>query len=260
MTLSLSFVQTADGRIAFREEGSGPPLLLLHSLGSSRHAWSGILPLLSSSHRVIAADVLGHGDSDQPRRPFAIADHAACLFEGLDLLGLNQVTVVGNSLGAVVGLEMAASRPERVERLVLIGCPGPRGTAEKGARLAAVRSQLDARGIPGALTDEEARSSYHHVTPEILEQVNADRRKAGSWYLATSQALMAYDVETRFGAVHCPVLLLWGAHDRGQDKAPSFLAGITGARMAIVPDAGHVAQVAQPVAVAGLIRQFLAEP
>ncbi len=217
-----------------------------------------MIPLLCSSHRVIAADVLGHGDSDKPRRPFAMADHAASLFEAMDRLGLNQVTVVGNSLGAVIGLEMAASRPERVERLVLIGCPGPRGREEKEARLAAVRSQLDASGAPGPLTEEEARGSYHRLTRPILDQVNTDRRKAGTWYLATSQALMVYDVETRFAAVRCPVLLLWGAHDRGQDKAPSFLAGIAGARMAIVPDAGHVAQVANPEAVARMVREFVA--
>ncbi len=120
---------TAGGvRTHLHDAGDGPPLLLLHGSGPGVSAWAnwrGVLPRLAESFRVVAPDQLGFGATGRPadgrfgRR--AWTEHAIAV---LDALGLERVSVVGNSMGGAIALSMAAARPELVDRLVLMGTVG----------------------------------------------------------------------------------------------------------------------------------------
>jgi pimeloyl-ACP methyl ester carboxylesterase len=106
-------------RRAFAIAGDGPPLLLLHGIGSNRRTWSPVLPVLARHFTVIAPDLLGHGDSDKPRADYSLGGFANGMRDLLGVLGMERVTVVGHSFGGGVAMQFAYQFPERTERVVL---------------------------------------------------------------------------------------------------------------------------------------------
>src|SRR4051795_7340434 len=142
-------------RRAFVLAGSGPPLLLLHGIGNSAQTWAGVIDRLAAHHTVLAPDLLGHGWSDKPRGDYSIAGYANGMRDLLSVLDLEQVTVVGHSLGGGIALQFAYQFPERCARLVLVGSGGLGPELSAGLRLAtlpgaeAVLTAL--AGVSGAL-------------------------------------------------------------------------------------------------------------
>src|SRR5579862_1132317 len=101
--------------------GRGPVLVLLHGLGGSIYDWRHLIRPLSVSHRVVAIDLLGAGESDLPEgEDYSIAAQARRVKGVLDSLGVRQATMIGSSYGGGIVLRFAQDWPERVERLVLI--------------------------------------------------------------------------------------------------------------------------------------------
>jgi pimeloyl-ACP methyl ester carboxylesterase len=119
--LRFRHVETAVGEISICEAGSGPPVLLIHGLGATKVSFLPTLSALAGSHRAIAVDLPGFGDSVKPVRaryhPPYFASSVTAL---LDALELEQADVVGNSMGGRVAIEMGLRSPERVRRLVLL--------------------------------------------------------------------------------------------------------------------------------------------
>jgi pimeloyl-ACP methyl ester carboxylesterase len=124
-------------RRAFRMAGSGPPLLLLHGIGDSSRTWDQVLPLLASKYTVIAPDLLGHGDSEKPRADYAISAYACGMRDLLSALDVDNVTILGHSLGGGVAMQFAYQFPERCERLVLVASGGVGRTVHPMLRMAA---------------------------------------------------------------------------------------------------------------------------
>jgi pimeloyl-ACP methyl ester carboxylesterase len=98
-------------RRAFVLAGDGPPLLLLHGIGNSAQTWAGVVEKLAAEHTVVAPDLLGHGSSDKPRGDYSIAGYANGMRDLLSVLDLEQVTVVGHSLGGGIALQFAYQFP-----------------------------------------------------------------------------------------------------------------------------------------------------
>ncbi len=106
-------------RRAFSIAGDGPPLLLLHGIGSNRTTWRPVLPVLARHFTVVAPDLLGHGDSAKPRADYSIGGFANGMRDLLGVLGMERATVVGHSFGGGVAMQFAYQFPERTERVVL---------------------------------------------------------------------------------------------------------------------------------------------
>ena len=109
---------------AYRITGQGPPLLLLHGIGDSSASWLPVMEGLGRTHTVIAPDLLGHGNSDKPRADYSVAAYANGMRDLLEVLGVDDVTVVGHSLGGGVAAQFAYQYPERCQRLVLVATGG----------------------------------------------------------------------------------------------------------------------------------------
>ena len=116
-------VPTPEGNMHFVKQGSGYPLVMLHPLGTSTWAWHTVIDSLSQHYTCYAFDMLGHGESDKPQRHFNIPDYANALDHACQVLNIHRGHYVGNSVGAVLATEMAASFPERLDKLVLVGAP-----------------------------------------------------------------------------------------------------------------------------------------
>jgi pimeloyl-ACP methyl ester carboxylesterase len=111
-------------RVAYRDEGAGEVLLLVHGMGGSSNTWSGVIPLLAKKYRVIAPDLLGHGESDKPRGDYSVGALAVMLRDLLDSLDVTRVTVVGHSLGGGIAMQFAHQHSQYCERIVLISSGG----------------------------------------------------------------------------------------------------------------------------------------
>lgn len=107
------------------ERGEGPTVLMLHGLASSSVTFQNVFPLLERTHRCIAIDLLGFGQSPAPDwAQYTIADHVGAIARTVSSLRLRQpFTLVGHSMGALIGARYAARRPKRVSKLVMVSPP-----------------------------------------------------------------------------------------------------------------------------------------
>src|ERR1700758_3337208 len=121
---ALKFLELHGDRVAYRDDGDGEVLLLIHGMAGSSDSWRSVLPQLSKKFRVIAPDLLGHGESAKPRGDYSLGAFAVWLRDLLDELGVQRATVIGQSLGGGIAMQFAYQHRDYCERLVLIGSGG----------------------------------------------------------------------------------------------------------------------------------------
>ncbi len=110
--------------MSYRGGGSGPVVVLIHGMAGSSETWEPVLPELTRDYTVIAPDLPGHGDSDKPRGDYSLGAHAGAIKDLLIALGHERATIVGQSFGGGVAMQLAYQHPERCERLVLVSSGG----------------------------------------------------------------------------------------------------------------------------------------
>ena len=252
-------VPTPDGIMHFVKKGSGYPLVLLHPLGSSSWAWHTVMDPLSRHYTCYAFDMLGHGESDKPPRPFNIPDYARALDQACQVLNIHRGHYVGNSVGACLAIEMAASYPDRMDKLALVGCPvwDPRTGHQ---RLLDAAADYDARGLPRPRTLEQlkARATFANPTPEWVEATNQTRAQAGSWVRQLSETLAYYDVMAHLPRVRATAtLVLYGGQDRLRDGEELLHSNIINASKVVLPGLGHIPQIEDPEAFVTTLLAFL---
>ena len=111
-------------RVAFRYEGSGPLILLIHGITGRSAQWEATIDALSDDYTVLAPDLLGHGESAKPRGDYSLGSFASGLRDITLALGHESATVVGHSLGGGIAMQFAYQFPERCERLALVSSGG----------------------------------------------------------------------------------------------------------------------------------------
>lgn len=220
------------GQVHYVEAGhsEATPLLLLHQTPRSVDEFAEVLPLLAVRRRVVAIDTPGYGCSDRtPGRP-TIADYARVAFEALDALAIEGVVVVGHHTGAVIAIEMAAARPERIERVVL---SGPVFTDAAGrAELARHFRQWNVAEDGSHLIDKWRKYQSWLPRPELVQRLVVDLLRAGADSEQGHFAVADYPMEDRLPRVTCPALLLYGSEDpfASPEVAAPFRAAFRPAR------------------------------
>lgn len=236
--------------------------VLAHALGCDSSMWDGLADHLAVHSRVIRFDQLGHGGSDAPPGPYAmadLADHAARL---IDELGTSPVTWIGLSMGGMVGQELALRHPEKVERLVLANTTSayPAEAREGWAqRIAAIRAGGLAAIVDGAM-QRWFHEGFHAGQPKVVAHWRA--RVLGcdpSGYIACCQAISAVDTTARLPHIQVPTLVIAGELDQGTPPAMAraIAQGIPGARLVVLPAASHLSVLEQPVAFRQALDDFL---
>ena len=203
--------------------------------------------------------MLGHGESDKPNRHFSLPDYAKALDHACQVLNIHRAHVVGNSVGAVLATETAARFPERVDKLVLVGCPvyDPHTAKE---RLKAGSNQFDAKGLPKPRTLKGLKEATTFANPkqEWLESNNQSRAKAGVWVRNLMEALSHYDLMARLPMVKASsTMVLYGEVDRLREGADLLLNNIINAESKTLPGLGHIPQVEDPEAFLETLLPFL---
>jgi pimeloyl-ACP methyl ester carboxylesterase len=119
----MTFADVGDVRLFYTVDGDGPPLLFVHGYTCDSHDWSWQLPHFAAKHTVVAVDLRGHGRSSAPEKGYSAGQFAADLAGLLTELGLEGVTAVGHSLGAIVASVLAVEYPSLVSAVVVVDPP-----------------------------------------------------------------------------------------------------------------------------------------
>ncbi len=240
-------------------------LVCLHGISSNSRSWRHQLSGLSDTYRVIAWDARGYGRSDDPAEPFAMSAYAHDLAELLDALSLEKAVIVGLSMGGVMAQEFYRYYPQRVLALILADTNtggGARPEAERRARLEArlkaIETQTPAeiaqQRAPGMLSPDAPPS----VLAEVIEMVS-EIHPVGYRYAA--MALDAADTRAVLPTIAVPTLVLWGDCDTitPRPELETLCAAIPGARLEIIPGAGHLSDFEQPESFSLVVRHFLTQ-
>jgi aminoacrylate hydrolase len=255
-------LRTMGASVYYVVEGKGPPLLLLAGIASDNASWGPMVPLLSEHFQLIMMDNRGSGRTQSPGvlNIIDIVDDCVML---LDHLHVGRATVVGHSLGGMIGQRLAAFHPGRVERLVTMSCSGVIG--EKERTLFKDLARLYARVEPALWF----RLLYHWLfaAPSFFseESIAAAAEASVAYPYRQNPMDFARQVDAvdrmrpvTMEAIRCPVLGIAG--ERDLLIPPAALAegharvGIF--EMITVPGAGHSVHWEAPAAVAEAILGF----
>lgn len=112
------FVEVLGSKMHYLEAGEGNPILLLHSIPHSSHAWRNIIPYLTSLGRCIAPDLIGFGRSDKPDIQYTVADHIKYIEKFIEAMHLNRLTIIMHGWGSLLGFSYAMSHEKQCRGLV----------------------------------------------------------------------------------------------------------------------------------------------
>ncbi len=273
----LKYLDLHGERVAYLDEGSGEAILLLHGMAGSSQTWRSVIRRLASKYRVVAPDLLGHGNSTKPRSDYSLGAFSVLLRDLLDELGIAQATVVGHSLGGGIAMQFIYQHPDYARRLVLVDSGGlgpdvglmlrlaslpgaelvlpviaPRQLSTTGDRF---WSWLRKAGVESPRGEEMWRS-YSSLADGPTRQ--AFLRTLRSVVDHRGQAVSAL---SRLATVaDLPVMVIWGERDAIIPVAHAYTALEIrpDIRLEVLPDVGHFPQAERPAEVAELIDDFIA--
>jgi 3-oxoadipate enol-lactonase len=236
--------------------GDGPTVLMGSSLGTSLQMWDGQLPL-AERFRLVRYDHRGHGESPAPPGPYEIADLANDVLE----LGLGRTHYVGLSIGAMIGMWLAANAPERIDRLILICTSAQLGPPSMWQeRAAKVLEAGSTEPVADPVVDRWLTPAFAAEHPDARAKLRAMLTSADpAGYAACCGAIERMDLRADLGRITAPTLVISGADDLATPVEHQRLIAeaIPGARHEILSPAAHVAAVEQADAVNRLIEEHL---
>lgn len=236
---------------------AAPPLVLLHSLGTSCTVWDAQAAALAGPFRVIRPDLRGHGLSEVTAGPYTIQGMAADVMAVLVALGVQQAHVAGLSIGGLIAQAVAHAAPRRVSSLILVdtalAIPPAQGWTDRAA-------SVRAHGVAPLVEGIMAR----WVTPDFLAEPGAQGLRAmllrtdPEGYAAAAEAIATADLTEATRALTVPALVLVGEHDAATPPAMAqALADALRAPLITLPGAAHIPTVQVPERVTEAMGRFL---
>ena len=254
------FADTPKGQIHYAAAGRGEPVLFLHQTPRSWDEYRDVLPIIGRKYRAIAMDTVGFGDSYKPAERGSIEAYARGVIDFLDAMSIERTSLVGHHTGGVVAVEVAATHPERVNKLVLSSTPYV-DAADREAR----------KGRP-AIDEVELTEDGSHLKelwgkripfypprrPDLLARLLIDILKVGDRMEEGHRAVGAFKMEEKTGLVKAPTLVLAGRKDPFSfPRMKPLSEAIQGSETMII-DEGMVPMVDQlPVEFARAVQAFL---
>lgn len=276
-TIPVSHVTIHGHDVIYRRAGKGEAIVLIHGLAGSSLTWSKVMPALAEDYDVIAPDLLGHGESAKPMGDYSLGAMASGLRDLLAINGIERATIVGQSFGGGVAMQLAYQHPELCNRLVLVGSGGlgrevswllrlcslpgaeqlmplvfPRPVAALGG---AVGGFLHGRGLRAPLVSEMWRA-YSSLA-------GAENRKA---FVRTMRGVIEPGGQTvsaldrLYLAGNLPTLIVWGDRDGiiPVEHAHAAHEAIAGSRLEILDGVGHFPHAEAPERFIEVMRDFMA--
>ncbi|MUV38260.1 Haloacetate dehalogenase [Lentibacillus sp. JNUCC-1] len=241
----------------YEDEGQGQPIVLLHGLTGSHLMLRAEQARFQSEYRVVALDARGHGKSDKPES-YTLNDHIEDVLALINYLKLDNVVLLGMSMGTYVAQGVAIQAPEKVDKIILVSGAAHGDTSSTEGLMARHADELE------GLTFEEQMGE---MAPHIFHDLDA----VGAWLAdmpsgltakqqeAAAAALSKYDFRPDLATVTVPVLVISGRHDGlnppGQGK--EIADHIPNAKFVVFENSGHAPNVEEPEAYFQLVDDFL---
>ena len=242
-------------RIGYTDEGTGTPVVLLHAFPLNRAMWEPQIRTLARRVRVIAVDLRGHGESDPTDGAVTLADYADDVIGLLDHLAVRTAVFTGLSMGGYTLFALYRRYRERAKALVLADTKAQADTSEgRAGRLEMIRT-AEAKGsaaiaeimLPRLLSPETLSTNA-----SLVERVRSIMTSIPAGTIVADLRAMADrpDSVALLPEIACPTLVLVGELDQGTPPADARLMAerIPGARLVILPKAGHLSNLEQPEA------------
>lgn len=259
------------------EDRSQPTILLIHGLAGTSQTWKAVMPQLAEDFTVLAPDLLGHGESSKPDGDYSLGAYASGLRDLLAVLALGPVTVIGQSLGGGIALQLAYQHPELVDRIILVGSGGlgrevswllriltlpgaeflmplifPRFVSDQGDAVSRIAHDkgLHAPHLAemwkaySSLSHAENRKAFVRTLRNIVEPCGQSVSAEDRLYLAAAM----------------PALLIWGDEDQiiPIEHAYSAHEAIPGSRLEVFEGGSHFPHVDDPDRFVDVIKDFMA--
>ena len=254
------FVDTPEGQIHYAAAGQGRAILLLHQTPRSWDEYREVLPLLGAKYRAIAMDTIGFGDSYRPKEKGSIEAYAKGVIRFMDAMEIDRAFIIGHHTGGVIALEVAATYPRRVRRLVLSSTPYVDAEDRKRRQTRPPIDEVKIQPDGSHLTDlwQKRMAFYPKDRPDLLTRFVIDALKTGERREEGHQAVGAYRMEHKVGLIKVPTLVMCGANDPFAFPCLKLLADrIKGCQTAVI-EGGMVPMVDQmPQAFAKAVIDFL---
>jgi pimeloyl-ACP methyl ester carboxylesterase len=261
----------AGTRIRYLAGGSGPPIVLVHGLGGAAANWRLVAPALAERHRVLVPDLPGHGGSEPLGAVSSLEPFAEAMLAVAEAEEAVPAPWVGHSLGGLVSLRAAASRPEAVTGIVLAAAAG----ISSGSRIGKLTVTLIGVARPGKMLGRRRRQVSRSrvgrtlafgwwgvADPAALDPEMAESFLAGPTRhtdtLTAGKALVVSDPREDLHRVTCPILCLWGTNDNWVPLADGIeYARRLRAPLRTIADCGHLLIGERPDAVLRAVNEFV---
>ena len=269
----IRYVSVDGQRLRYLAAGKGPPVVLLHTLRTQLDMFQKVVPELAREFTVYALDYPGHGWSDIPAADYTVELFVAAVAGFLDQLQLEDATLVGESIGGTIALLLAARHHPRVGRVVAVNPydydrgRGLRRSSPLANALLAVNDvpvlggtvsrlrqfPISARIFEGGVTRKES------FPPGLLREMYlvGNRRGHARAFASLVHHWPGWErARSEYGKIARPVFLLYGDHDWSRPaEREADAAAIPGARMRVIPNAGHFLSLDAPEALVGAVAQ-----
>lgn len=253
--------RSGDGvAIAWHETGSGPPVVLLHSLGTTSQMWAPVADTLSDRYRVISVDLRGHGDSGAPPGPYTLDMLGADLMAVVAAAELATFDLVGISLGGQIALWTAIHHPGRLRSVVMSNTAARIGSRERWQDRVATVHDLGLAHVSRAVTTAWFSDGFADRQPEQWE---AARQMLESTipegYIGSCEALAEADLRGSVTAVSVPTLIITAEMDQSTPPTDAewLHLHIPGSRLETVPGCAHLPPLEKPDEYAALLGEWL---
>jgi pimeloyl-ACP methyl ester carboxylesterase len=251
--------------MAYRMEGQGPALLLLHGIAGSSRTWRDVIPRLTDRFKVIAPDLIGHGQSGKAVGDYSLGAFASGIRDLLEVLDIDRASVIGQSFGGGVAMQLAYQHPELCQRLILVDSgglgrevnwmlrfmtlPGSeyvmpvifpgfvrdwgdslfRTINNRGIRLGRIAEMWSAYA---SLAEAENRQAFARTIKSVIDPGGQTVSAMDRLYLASPM----------------PTLIVWGDRDDIIPVSHAYAAheAMPGSRLVIIEGVGHFPQIEVP--------------
>jgi pimeloyl-ACP methyl ester carboxylesterase len=264
-------------KLFYEEEGKGPPVLLIHGFGTSTYTWRHIAPALALTHRVIAVDLKGFGQSDKPfDARYSVFDQAELLAQFIEEHDLRDLTIVGHSFGGGIALRLALDHDTRlagrIKKLVLLDSIAYAQHIPIFFRMLDVPlvSHLGVRMVPPIVQTRVAlRIAYFDdskIDPEEVETYAAPLKTAAGKHaiIYSARQIVPNDLDAiaeQYKSITLPTLILWCDHDRivPLEVGLKLRRAMPNSSLRLVQDCGHMPQEEQPATTLDLLQGFIGD-
>ena len=231
------FADTPAGQIHYAMAGKGKPVLFLHQTPRSWDEYRDVLPIIGERYWAIAMDTIGFGDSYKPEKEGSIEAYAKGVIAFLDAMSILRTSIVGHHTGGCVAVEVAATHPERVEKLILSSTPYVDAEDREKRKGKPAIDEVKFKEDGSHLTElwQKRMPFYPKNRPDLFTRLVIDALKVGEGMEEGHRAVSRYRMEEKVQQIKTPTLVLGGSADPFSfPRTKPLAAAIKGSETAVI--------------------------